>query len=415
MVPRSISTALTCALVAASASLEVGGNSTLTLDGGGGLSWRLVSNGSAWSVGQPLLEGAPLDPSSVDDGIAFWRRTSDFFLVPLFGSFLSVSPDRASANLSGSALLPGGVSTNVTVSITAHGPDVGAPAASLTASFSASADIPAGWQLCVKFSHDGPNAGWRAMGYPYATNSSEYNGRLDYMGNPGFWLIRPDASVVVYYSLAARDDYANPGTWTGATTFAFTSGEGGGYQIAPQFMLGGGGFAAGTLYSATTRILAARADGDTLAAARVIVPALLRLDEYAVEPLAPARSPGDMLACFLNARRGTPMWKTTPAGTAYQLQDIAEFIYLGTTPESAYFEYEMWRATGDALWRNRSFAQMDFWLGGQLRNASSSLDGAFVTTYLLPNGPYTYMDRANPGWKLDMNAHMARCESAAAL
>ena len=90
-------------------------------------------------------------------------------------------------------------------------------------------------------------------------------------------------------------------------------------------------------------------------------------------------------------------------------QDIASFIYLGTTPESAYFEYGLFVSTGDALWRNRSFAQLAFWLQGQNTNASSRHFGAVDTVYELPSGPYDSTDRGNNvGYKVDLNAHMAR-------
>jgi hypothetical protein len=51
-----------------------------------------------------------------------------------------------------------------------------------------------------------------------------------------------------------------------------------------------------------------------------IVPRLLKVDNYAVETLEPLRPPADMLRCFINARRVTPMWRVTPNGSAYQLQ-----------------------------------------------------------------------------------------------
>jgi hypothetical protein len=104
------------------------------------------------------------------------------------------------------------------------------------------------------------------------------------------------------------------------------------------------------------------------------------------------------------------MWRTTPDGSAYQLQDIASFIYLGTTPESAYFEYQLYLSTRNPLWRNRTFEQMAFWLKGQNTNASSRHYGAVHTTYTLPSGPYNSQDRGGDrvGWKPDLVAHMAR-------
>lgn len=127
------------------------------------------------------------------------------------------------------------------------------------------------------------------------------------------------------------------------------------------------------------------------------MPDLLAADAYAVTPMPLLRPGADILACFLNARAVSPMWRTTPAGSAYQLQDSASFIYLGTTPESAYFEYSQYVLDGNPLRCNRTFEQMSFWLGGQELNASSRHFGAVATTYDLPSGPYSSRDRAHPG------------------
>ena len=70
------------------------------------------------------------------------------------------------------------------------------------------------------------------------------------------------------------------------------------------------------------------ATGDTLATVRDIVLSLLRLENCVVEPMPPLRPAVDMMVCFLNARRATPMWHTTPNGSAYQLQDICPLICL---------------------------------------------------------------------------------------
>lgn len=103
------------------------------------------------------------------------------------------------------------------------------------------------------------------------------------------------------------------------------------------------------------------------------------------------------------------MWRHTPAGNAYQLQDTAKFIYLGTTPESAYFEYQLYLSTNDTLWRERALEQMGFWLKAQYINTTSRHHGVVNDVYELPAGPFDSLDRGtNPGYKPDMNAHMAR-------
>ena len=374
------------------------------------LSWRLqpTDDGAGIALGAPLFKGAPFG-LPVTDGFAFWRRESDALVVPLVAMGVTVDADGTGATLSGAAVLPpAGTATTVSLRVALA---VGAPSAALAVSFSAATALT-GWQLCVKYAHDGAQEGWRTSAYPVAGNSSDVdNMRLDYMGWPGFWLYRADASLVSFFSLALADDFSNPLSWRGATGFTSKS-SAAGDVIAPQYWFGGGGLAAGQVYEAGMRLMlsdAGAATRDTLAAVREIVPALLRLEDYAVQPMPPIRPAGDMLACFCNARRVTPMWRTTPDGSAYQLQDIANFIYLGTTPESAYFEYQLFVATGDVLWRNRTFAQMAFWLKGQNLNVSSRHFGAVHTVYELPNGPFDSTDRGNNvGYKIDLNAHMAR-------
>jgi hypothetical protein len=388
-------------------------SSDVTLSAGSGLTWRLIDVGAgAYAIGQPLLGGRPVDNLPVDNGIAFWRRVSDALVVPVLGA-IAVDASGAAATLSGNATLPTGAvdgdgptDTTVAVRVSLDGAYT---AASIAVSFASEAGIAQGsWQLCVKWAHDGSSGDeWRAQGYPNAANSSAVNGaKLDYMGWPGFLLYRPNASVVAYFGVSALEDFSNPNTWTGATEF--TASFASGYQIAPQFWLGAAGLAKGQVCELTLRLLFSAA-GETLAAVDEIVPQLMRLDSYDVEPLPQIRPAADMLACFVNARRVTPMWRTTPNGAAYQLQDIANFIYLGTTPESAFFEFGLYVSTKDAFWRNRSFAQMAFWLRGQNLDETSRHFGAVNTVYELPSGPYDSTDRGNNvGWKIDLNAHMAR-------
>lgn len=369
------------------------------LDAGSGLTWRVISyaNGSA-ALGQPMLHGRPLDALAVGDGIAFWRRASDFLVVDVFAGAVVVDPARTYARLSGTTALPGGASTRVSVNVTL---DRGSPSAAIDVGFTASADVR-GWQLCVKWASDGDTAdAWRAFGYPTAGNSSSVDaGTLSYMGWPGFLLSRPNASVVAWYGLSASRGFTDPTGWTGATSFWMTSG-GPGHQIAPQFAFGGGGIAAGVAYNATLRLVASDA-GETLAAVRDIVPALLALDGYAVQSLAPARPPADMLACFVNARRTTPEWVTTCNGSAYRLQNSPGYpaIYVSSTPASALLDYRVYRATDDAFWRARAFEQMDFWMKGQ-HAGNDRHAGAFHTAYDIPSCTFNSDDRGgNRGWKI---------------
>lgn len=46
---------------------------------------------------------------ALDDGVVFWRRSSDFLVVPLLASGVEVDAGSTGALLSGSAVLPRGV------------------------------------------------------------------------------------------------------------------------------------------------------------------------------------------------------------------------------------------------------------------------------------------------------------------
>ena len=380
------------------------------LSAGGGLTWVVEQpSPGAFALGRPLLRGAPVDNALVTNGIAYWRRKSDFLVVPVLAH--SAQRGAARATLTGHAALPvGGADTtivNTTVVVTlALAP--GSPTASLSLGFRTESPV-ADWQLCLKWAADGPSAdGWRAQGYPKASNSSKVTATtLSYMGWPGFLLYRPNASVVAWWGLSIAEDFTNPHTWRGNTSFWMDAAGGGAHMVAPQFAFQPGPHG-GRWHNVTTRLLFSDA-GETLTAVRAIVPTLLKLDRYQIEPLAPQRPPPDMLACFINARRNSPMWRTTPAGHGYQLQDTTSFIYLGTTTESALFEYTLYLQTNDTVWRKRAFAQMELWTRGQYLNESSRHFGAVNTAYELPSGPFDSNDRgANRGWKPDMNAHMAR-------
>jgi hypothetical protein len=65
--------------------------------------------------------------------------------------------------------------------------------------------------------------------------------------------------------------------------------------------------------------------------------------------------------------------------------------------------------TNNSLWRTRALEQMSFWMAGQNVNQSDPNVGAVNTAYNLPTGPFNSDDRGNnKGWKIDLNAHMAR-------
>ena len=88
----------------------------------------------AFALGRPLLRGAPVDNAFVTNGIAYWRRKSDFRVVPVLAH--SAQRGAARVTLTGHAALPVGGATivNTTVVVTvALAP--GSPTASLSVGF----------------------------------------------------------------------------------------------------------------------------------------------------------------------------------------------------------------------------------------------------------------------------------------
>eukprot|EP01052_Picozoa_sp_SAG31_P039998 SAG31_NODE_5684_length_2381_cov_1.847940_3_plen_303_part_00 len=269
---------LLVAIASAAAPAVAEGFPDVLLDGGAGLQWALKQQGEAsYALGAPLLHGEAVDSRHpVDDGIAFWRRQSDFLVVPVKARTIELDRTRSnsSAVLTGHADLPAGsgsVATTVVVTVRLHPGAVAS--ASLSLSFKVAAPAE-GWQLCFKWAQDGAAAdAWRAQGYPWASNSSKVQrSNLNYMGWPGFFLYRPDARVVAWWGLSIQEDFTNPNTWTAATAFWMDAPGGGAHQIAPQFAFGGGNIsAAGVWHNATTRLIFSAA-GETLAAVTDIVP-----------------------------------------------------------------------------------------------------------------------------------------------
>eukprot|EP01046_Picozoa_sp_COSAG06_P036732 COSAG06_NODE_4079_length_4595_cov_8.002669_1_plen_204_part_10 len=184
---------LLVAIAPAAASTVVDGSTVVLLDGGAGLQWALKQQAgrqgeaSTYALGAPLLHGEAVDSHPVDDGIAFWRRQSDFLVVPVKACTIELGRSNSSAVLTGHADLPGSssVATTVVVAVRLH--PGAAASASLSLSFKVAAPVE-GWQLCFKWAQDGTAAdAWRAQGYPWASNSSKVQrSNLNYMGWPGF-------------------------------------------------------------------------------------------------------------------------------------------------------------------------------------------------------------------------------------
>jgi len=126
------------------------------------------------------------------------------------------------------------------------------------------------------------------------------------------------------------------------------------------------------------------------------------------------RSNDAALELFIEGRKKTDMWYP---GEGYRLEmgdPGSAFIYIGEQGLNAYFDYLIYELTGDRLWRTRAFEQMDFILKAQNTNPDDPSYGVIQTAFNLtpqsPGGPgFNSVDRGNNvGYKVDLNAHLAR-------
>ena len=111
----------------------------------------------------------------------------------------------------------------------------------------------------------------------------------------------------------------------------------------------------------------------------------------------------------MEGRRQTTSWKP---GLGYRLQDAPglNFVYLGTTPASAYLEYKLYEKTGQTpLARPMLHPIWSTMLRAQNLDPQSPHYGAIHTAYDYAKAAFDSDDRgANRGWKPDIVSHMVR-------
>jgi hypothetical protein len=232
--------------------------------------------------------------------------------------------------------------------------------------------------------------------------------RLDNMGIPVLFLYRQNRSLGVLWGIDPNSDYLNPTTWRRDFGLYFIDG------IQPaQFRVGGGALKKNIHYHCPMQIvLTAQSDPDAMIID--LIEHWRRLNQYTVKPLQ-VRSHDEALRIFIEGRRNkTEAWIP---GKGYSLHGATHtFLYFGVQGMAAYFDYLMYEMTGDPLWRQRAFEQMDFIIQGQNRDPDDFNYGAIHTTYQLvwledygPHGPgFNSDDRFNIGYKPDICALLVR-------
>lgn len=265
-----------------------------------------------------------------------------------------------------------------------------------------------GYEICLQYHADYAGQ-WKAHLYPWAEDSKWLEReRLDNMGIPSAFLYREDRSLGLLWGIDPNSDYLNPTTWTREVGLYFIDG------VQPaQFRVGGGVLRKGIQYCCPMQIVVTdQSDPDAMITD--LMESWIRLNRYEVQPLQ-VRSNDEALQLFIEGRRDCEgAWKP---GKGYSLHGARQtFLYFGVQGMGAYFDYLLYEMTGDSLWRERAFAQMDFIAQGQIRDRNDFNYGAIHTTYQLeplkdygPHGPgFNSDDRFNIGLKPDICALLVR-------
>jgi hypothetical protein len=262
-------------------------------------------------------------------------------------------------------------------------------------------------QACLMYNTDFDYS-WKCHLYPWVEDS-KYIKRdpLTWVGIPSLFMYRDDRSMGVLWGIDPNSDYLNPTIWKKDFGIYFIDGV-----MPAQFRVGGKSLKKKIKYHCPMQIvLTDKSDPDF-----TIIDLMenwIKLNDYKVEPIY-VRSNDKALGLFIQGRKKTDMWYP---GMGYRLEmgdPSSAFIYIGEQGLSAYFDYLIYEFTGDPIWRERAFDQMDFILTGQNLDPEDPNYGVVHTAFsLVDYGPagkgFNSVDRGtNPGWKPDLNAHLAR-------
>jgi hypothetical protein len=365
-----------------------------TLINNSDLTWKISQSELGYGLGEIELHGKIVEASlpgvfcicSLNGGEVIWARADS-----------AIKEADRSLRLLG-ALIVDGVDLKFEVTIIL---DEYIPAVNLQFSWEVEKEL-IGWEVCLSYHYSFLNE-WFCHLYPFASsNKFVALPRLTYVGVPAALLCREDRSMGILFGMALDSDYLNPGTWTGETGFYFTD-----QVVAPQFRFGRNGMRPGKVYEIPLQfIISSHVDHATQISE--LVRNWIKINAFQVEDLY-VRSPEDAFQFFLEGRRNTSMWNP---GIGYQLEEgdpESYFVYLGEQGLSAFFEYLVFEKTGDPIWRQRCFEQLEFMLGAQNTDPYHMHYGAFHTAFDLGKQAFDSNDRGeNVGYKPDLNAYMAR-------
>jgi hypothetical protein len=363
-------------------------DASMVLENRSGVRWELQRTPAGWVLGTLSLHGKPVEQAAtkglllmrnVKSGEVRWLAASQGEKVGALRARFSGRQEIDGVNLSWS--MDVGLNEDL-------------PVVSFTPKWSVDKDLN-GWEVCLAY-HDGFANDWRVQSYPWAGNSEKLAmSPMGYCGVPGVLVYRPDQSLVALFALDSRSDYLNPTTWTGKTGFHFAN-----RSIAPQFRIGGGKLTVGTEYEMPVQLFLSDA-GEFAGAITGIMEAWIKVNNYKVDDSLKVRTPQEAFGLALEGRRNMENWKP---GIGYEHHKGTPFVYVGNNPFVAYYEYRQYEITGDKLWRDRAFEQIDFAIKGQQPS------GVFHTSWYFNRAVPEFCSRdwSHDGYKVDINVWMAR-------
>ena len=380
--------ALVLTLSASAQTNSVPDRVPMVLENRSGVKWELQQTPAGWVLGTLSFHGKPVEQAATK-GLLVMRNVKSGEVRWLAAS-QGEKVDALTARLSGRQEIDG-ANLSWTMDVGLH-EDL--PAVSFTPKWSVDKDLT-GWEVCVTY-HDGFANDWRVQSYPWAGNSEETAiTPMRYCGVPGVLVYRPDQSLVALFAIDSRSDYLNPNTWTGNTGFHFAN-----RRTAPQFRCGGGSLVAGTKYDMPIQLFLSDA-GEFAASITGIMEAWIKVNNYKVDDSLKVRTPQEAFVLALEGRRNMESWKP---GVGYEHHKGTPFVYVGNNPVIAYYEYRQYEITGDKLWRDRAFEQIDFAIKGQQPS------GVFHTSWYFKQATPEFCSRdwGHDGYKVDINVWMAR-------
>ncbi|MDR0843861.1 MAG: hypothetical protein LBN71_01455 [Tannerella sp.] len=332
----------------------------ITLSNAAGVEYRLQKNADGWALGTLSYNGKPIE-SPLNEGVFFLKNSKDQSIRQVAAS-KAKRIDNRTVELSGQTEVDGVIFTfQMKVAL-----DENLPVVSFTPAWKVDKDLP-DWE--VGFTYHGNNFAndWRVQFYPFAGNSEEVSAKpLRYCGVPGALIYKPDLSTVVLFTIDSRSDYLNPTTWTGNTGFAFSNGK-----EAPAFYAGSGGkLTAGIDYELPLQLIL-NDSGTFTSSITNIMQTWMKVSDYKVDTSLNVRTPQEAFDIIVQSRPQADYWMP---GMGYEHHRGTPFIYVANN-YIAYAEYKLYTITGEKVFRDRAFTQLDFLLKGQQPN------GAFHTSY----------------------------------